>query len=132
MGLNRPSPLSQRCLPFFSPLNNRLGQNPCQVARELIDQCDGQQQEYYDLAPLNLDGGETRMRPPNPGQVSLASLSQGWSSGRTTEEQGRVTRASTAPLRGGATLERPSLPFIGLEPVLPVLPHLSLKVTDDK
>jgi hypothetical protein len=75
MGLNRPSPLSQRCLPFFSPLNNRLGQNPCQVARELIDQCDGQQQEYYDLAPLNLDGGETRMRPPNPGQVSLASLS---------------------------------------------------------
>lgn len=66
---NRPSSLADRCLPAFSILDNYLNQNPCEIARELIDRCDGQQQQYYDLAPLDLINNIRSYRSPNPGQV---------------------------------------------------------------
>ncbi|BGP15617.1 hypothetical protein JCM10213_004137 [Rhodosporidiobolus nylandii] len=74
---NRPDALSERCLPRYSFLANRLDQTPCTVARRLIDVCDGEQQAYYDLDPLDLERGQRTYREPNPFQTTSCLCSMG-------------------------------------------------------
>lgn len=72
---NRPSNLSERCLPQYSALDNSLGHNPCRIARRLIDRCD--QWDYYDLPPLDLTHGQRRYPVPSFEQVTPCVCSMG-------------------------------------------------------
>lgn len=64
---NRPEALDDRCLPKYRLLDNDFGQNPCEVARILVDLC--QPRAYYSLPALDLVNGKTHYQSPNPGQV---------------------------------------------------------------
>lgn len=69
----------------FRPLENRFGQNPCAVARCLLDACASdsdspygtddssiasQSPAYYNLYPLDIYHDETRYHPPTKRQAS--------------------------------------------------------------
>ncbi|BGP55128.1 hypothetical protein JCM8202_001949 [Rhodotorula sphaerocarpa] len=75
--ITRPEPLGKRCLPQYVVLDNAAGQNPCQLARSLIDRCDSSAWEYYPLGPLDLKSGRTHYPIPGAEQVSpcLCSMS---------------------------------------------------------
>ncbi|SCZ93132.1 BZ3500_MvSof-1268-A1-R1_Chr6-2g08481 [Microbotryum saponariae] len=56
--------LSQLCLPAYNVLDNHLNQNPCEVARALLDECNDNKNEpnssrYYPLFALGPLGGTT-------------------------------------------------------------------------
>ncbi|KDE05163.1 hypothetical protein MVLG_04408 [Microbotryum lychnidis-dioicae p1A1 Lamole] len=56
--------LSQLCLPAYNVLDNHLSQNPCEVARALLDECnddknDPNSSRYYPLFALGPLGGTT-------------------------------------------------------------------------
>lgn len=75
--VNRPEALGERCLPQYVVLDNAAGQNPCQLARSLIDRCDSSAWEYYPLGPLDLKGGRTHYPIPGAEQVSPCLCSMG-------------------------------------------------------
>lgn len=58
------APLASR----FDPLYNLKGQNPCQVARILMDSCDSGPHHYYPLYPLAVDQDEDHYSPPTGAQ----------------------------------------------------------------
>ncbi|GAA5855320.1 hypothetical protein JCM8547_009033 [Rhodosporidiobolus lusitaniae] len=77
MAQNRPDALADRCLAKYVALDNKYGQNPCEVARILVDVCDGYQEAYYALAPLDLVNGQRQYRSPNPLQATSCLCSMG-------------------------------------------------------
>jgi len=70
---NRPEDLDDRCLAKYGVLDNRFGQNPCEVARVLLDMCSPR--AYYSLPALDLVNNQTHYPSPNPGQVRPSSSS---------------------------------------------------------
>ncbi|BGP39666.1 hypothetical protein JCM10450v2_003636 [Rhodotorula kratochvilovae] len=72
---NRPEDLDDRCLDKYDWLENRFGQNPCEVARVLIDLC--QPRSYYALPALDLEHEQTHYPSPNPPQASSCQCSMG-------------------------------------------------------
>ncbi|GAA5983043.1 hypothetical protein JCM11641_004703 [Rhodosporidiobolus odoratus] len=74
---NRPEDLAFRCTQSFAPLNNKYGQNPCQIARRLSDVCTYGNDQYFPLQALDLEDGERSYRPPNPRQATSCLCSMG-------------------------------------------------------
>ncbi|GAA5855889.1 hypothetical protein JCM9279_001158 [Rhodotorula babjevae] len=72
---NRPEDLDDRCLSKYAVFDNRFGQNPCEVARVLLDMCSPQ--GYYSLPALDLVNNQTHYPSPNPFQATECQCSMG-------------------------------------------------------
>ncbi|GAA5914681.1 hypothetical protein JCM8208_000411 [Rhodotorula glutinis] len=72
---NRPEDLDDRCLDKYGVLDNRFGQNPCEVARVLLDMC--APRAYYSLPALDLVANQTHYPSPNPWQATECQCSMG-------------------------------------------------------
>ncbi|GAA5946179.1 hypothetical protein JCM3775_006309 [Rhodotorula graminis] len=72
---NRPEDLDDRCLAKYGVLDNRFGQNPCEVARVLLDMC--APQAYYSLPALDVVANQTHYPSPNPYQATECQCSMG-------------------------------------------------------
>ncbi|GAA6043796.1 hypothetical protein JCM8097_007713 [Rhodosporidiobolus ruineniae] len=72
------SQLASLCYPSFAFLNNRLDQNPCQVAQRLVDICEDVDDDgYYSIQPLDLQHGQRQYRAPFIYQNSPCICSMG-------------------------------------------------------
>ncbi|GAA6062821.1 hypothetical protein JCM10212_002459, partial [Sporobolomyces blumeae] len=71
MGSTMPD-LQDACWGAYDPLNNALGQNPCEVAHILFGVCDSPDRtnDDYNLYRLDPDKGQRRYPPPNQWQAT--------------------------------------------------------------